>query len=52
MPRYHWQNFTTADGLPDNRVFSVAVDGNRLWAGTENGLGLYENSKWKSLPHC
>src|ERR1039458_3136488 len=27
MPRYRWQNFTTADGLPDNRVFSVAVYG-------------------------
>ena len=47
MPRYRWQNFTTADGLPDNRVFSVAVDGERIWAGTENGLGLYENGKWK-----
>jgi ligand-binding sensor domain-containing protein len=47
MPRYRWQNFTTADGLPDNRVFSVAVDGLRIWAGTENGLGLYENGKWK-----
>jgi len=47
MPRYHWQNFSTADGLPDNRVFSVAVDGSRIWVGTENGLGLYENGKWK-----
>jgi ligand-binding sensor domain-containing protein len=47
MPRFHWQNFTTADGLPDNRVFSVAVDGARVWAGTENGLALYENGKWK-----
>lgn len=47
MPRFEWRNFTTADGLPDNRVFSVAVDGSRIWAGTENGLGLYENGKWK-----
>src|SRR5579862_5991203 len=47
MPRFRWQNFTTADGLPDNRVFCVAVDGSRIWAGTENGLGLYENGKWK-----
>ena len=47
MPRYRWRNFTTADGLPDNRVFSVAVDGSRIWVGTENGLGLYENGKWK-----
>lgn len=47
MPRYRWENFTTANGLPDNRVFSVCVDGGRVWAGTENGLGLYENGKWK-----
>ena len=42
MPRFRWENFTTANGLPDNHVFCVAVDGNRIWAGTENGLALYE----------
>src|SRR5512133_1242195 len=47
MPRFKWENFTTANGLPDNHVFSVLVDGDRIWAGTENGLGLYENGKWK-----
>lgn len=47
MPRFRWQNFTTADGLPDNKVFSVAVDGERVWAGTENGLAMYERGKWK-----
>ena len=47
MPRFRWENFTTANGLPDNHVFCVLVDGNRIWAGTENGLGLYENGKWK-----
>jgi ligand-binding sensor domain-containing protein len=40
-----WENFTTANGMPDAKVFSVAVDGNRVWAGTENGLVLIENSK-------
>ena len=49
MPRYRWQNFTTADGLPDNRVFSIAVDGSRIWAGTENGLARYEGGKWTVL---
>jgi ligand-binding sensor domain-containing protein len=44
---FRWENFTTVDGLPDNHVFCVLVDGNRVWAGTENGLGLYENGKWK-----
>lgn len=47
MPRFRWQNFTTADGLPDNKVFSVAVDGERVWAGTDNGLAMYEGGKWK-----
>ena len=46
-PQFRWRNFTTAEGLPDNRVYSVAVDGDRVWAGTDNGLALYENGKWK-----
>jgi ligand-binding sensor domain-containing protein len=46
MPRFHWDNFTTERGLPDNHVYSVLVDGTRVWAATENGLGLYENGKW------
>jgi len=49
MPRFRFENFTTANGLPDNHVYSVLVDGNRIWAGTDNGLGLYENGKWKTL---
>ena len=47
MPLFRWENFTTASGLPDNHVFCVLVDGKRIWAGTENGLGLYENGAWK-----
>jgi ligand-binding sensor domain-containing protein len=47
MPQYRFENFTTANGLPDNHVFAVLVDGARIWAGTENGLALYENGKWR-----
>jgi len=47
LPRFRWENFTTANGLPDNRVYSVCVDGGRIWAGTDNGLALYENGKWR-----
>jgi ligand-binding sensor domain-containing protein len=47
LPRFRWQNFTTADGLPNNRVYSVAVDGDRVWAGTDDGLALYQGGKWK-----
>jgi len=47
LPIFRWENFTTANGLPNNHVFCVLVDGKRIWAGTENGLGLYENGIWK-----
>lgn len=47
LPRFRWENFTAAQGLPDNRVYSVCVDGERIWAGTDNGLGLYEHGKWR-----
>jgi hypothetical protein len=47
-PRFRFENFTTANGLPDNHVFTVLVDGERIWAGTENGLALYENRVWKT----
>ena len=48
LPRFRFENFTTAKGLPDNHVFAVLVDGDRVWAGTENGLAVYENHKWKT----
>ncbi|HUA99245.1 MAG TPA: two-component regulator propeller domain-containing protein [Terracidiphilus sp.] len=48
MPRYRFVNYTTANGLPDNHVYSVLADGNRIWAGTDNGLALYEDGKWKT----
>lgn len=48
MPRFRFENFTTANGLPDNHVFSVLVDGERIWAGTENGLAVYEQGAWKT----
>jgi ligand-binding sensor domain-containing protein len=49
MPRFRFENFTTANGLPDDHVFSVLVDGDRIWAGTDNGLGLYENGRWRTF---
>jgi hypothetical protein len=48
MPRFRFENFTSANGLPDDHVFNVLVEGDRIWAATENGLGLYENGKWKT----
>jgi ligand-binding sensor domain-containing protein len=58
MPVYgHWRNFTTKDGLPSDHAYCVRVDGNRVLAGTHDGLAVYENGKWKTyttkdgLPH-
>jgi ligand-binding sensor domain-containing protein len=48
MPQFRWENYTTANGLPDNHVFCVLVDGSRVWAGTENGLALYDGGRWKT----
>jgi len=37
-----WQTLSRSDGLPSSKVFAVAVDGSRLWAGTEKGLALLD----------
>jgi ligand-binding sensor domain-containing protein len=34
----HWKQFTVADGLPDDHIFAVKVDGPHVWVGTEDGL--------------
>jgi ligand-binding sensor domain-containing protein len=47
MPRFEWENYTTANGLPSDHVFSVLVDDSRVWAGTEDGLALYNAGTWK-----
>src|SRR5271157_6535058 len=44
-----WENYTTANGMPDEKVLSVAVDGDRVWAGTENGLVLIEKGKIQKI---
>jgi ligand-binding sensor domain-containing protein len=40
-----WKHFTTADGLPSNKINCVRADGDRLWIGTDKGLALMENDK-------
>jgi ligand-binding sensor domain-containing protein len=47
MPRFRFVNYTTANGLPDDHVYAVLVDGDRVWAGTDNGLAEFENGHWK-----
>ena len=42
----HWQTFTKKDGLPADKVYCVRIDGERVWAGTTDGLALYEDGEW------
>jgi ligand-binding sensor domain-containing protein len=49
MPEYgNWVTFTEKDGLPANKIYCVRVDGDRVWAGTSDGLALYEGGKWQT----
>ena len=33
-----WRTFTTEDGLIDNRVNDILLDGDYVWFGTERGI--------------
>jgi len=42
-----WTNYTTADGLAGNIVYSIAQDINgTLWFGTNNGLSRFDGKTW------
>lgn len=42
-----WKQFTKADGLPNDHIFAVKSDGDRLWVGTEGGLALIDKKAGK-----
>ena len=44
-----WVNYTPANGFPAGEVYCVAVDGPRIWAGTEHGLVLIEHGRVKKV---
>lgn len=49
MPVYgNWRTFTTSDGLPSDKAYTVRIDGNRVLVGTHDGLAVYENEKWRT----
>jgi len=44
-----WRNFTTADGLPGNIVYSLAeASDGTLWIGTNRGVAAYDGSEFRS----
>jgi ligand-binding sensor domain-containing protein len=43
----NWKHFTVADGLPNDHIFAVKADGNKVWVGTEDGLALIDKKQGK-----
>lgn len=43
------QNWTTADGLPSNNVFTVALRGEETWVGTDSGLVLMKDEQIETV---
>ena len=48
-----WRNYTTADGLAGNIVYSIAqsADGT-LWFGTSRGLSRFDGAAWRNYTHA
>jgi ligand-binding sensor domain-containing protein len=47
MPIYgNWKTIQQKMVLPSDKIYSVRVDEDRVWAGTNKGLALLENGKW------
>jgi ligand-binding sensor domain-containing protein len=42
-----WKQFTVKDGLPNDHIFAVKVDGPRVWIGTEDGLAMLDKRTGK-----
>lgn len=43
----NWTKYTTADGLSNNEVLSIAADTlNNIWIGTANGVTKYDGINW------
>jgi len=42
-----WKHFTVEDGLPNDHIFAVKVDGPRVWVGTEDGLAMIDKRTGK-----
>ncbi len=42
-----WKQFTVKDGLPNDHIFAVKVDGPRVWVGTEDGLAMIDKRSGK-----
>ncbi|HSK74240.1 MAG TPA: two-component regulator propeller domain-containing protein, partial [Pyrinomonadaceae bacterium] len=44
-----WTHFTTAEGLPSNRVVGIAVKDKNLYVATDFGLGILQDKSFHTL---
>ncbi len=44
-----WSHFTTAEGLPSNRVVGLALNDGKLFAATDFGLAVLEDQAFRSV---
>ncbi len=44
-----WRQFTVAEGLPNDHIFSVKADGPRVWVGSEDGLACIDKKTGKVI---
>ena len=45
-----WRTLTAQDGLLSNDVWSVLVDGDTIWLGTDHGIARYDGA-WTNYPN-
>jgi ligand-binding sensor domain-containing protein len=43
-----WKTYYVDQGLPNNHIFALRADGDKLWIGTEGGLACYQNGRFRS----
>jgi len=45
MKTFEQKNYTTKEGLPNNSIQSLQIEGNHLWIGTDDGLSCLDIQK-------
>jgi len=44
----NWEVFTVRDGLPDDGISEIHIDGETIWVGTDAGLAISARPGWRS----
>jgi len=41
-----WTTYRQSDGLASDNILSMAVDGDDMWFGTNNGVSVFDGENW------